>query len=161
MPPVESPAQIAIAADQKDIATDQAALTKANKDYNDATAKLVADFEKTDDVVAAKKAVSDAAAEAQAAREKALDALPESSPYKVAAAKEKAAQAELAKLHDADVPDKDAISAKSSEVFNDGNITSKAEHAAPGADPASPPPTKSSPTRPPPSPPSAPSSRNP
>ncbi len=50
-------------------------------------------------------------------------------------AKEAAAKAELNKLRAADDPDKDAIAAKSSEVFQDGGVTSKLERSALEADP--------------------------
>ena len=65
-------------------------------------------------------------------------------PYKVAAAKEAKAKEELDKLRNADTPDKDAIANKSTEVFQDGNVTSKLDMPRWKPTPLIPPPTKSS-----------------
>ena len=129
-PPPPNPMTATITADQKEVSDDQTALTKAAKYLNDATNKLMVDFDKTPDAVAAKKAVTDADAALQTARDAAVAKMADDPAYKAAVAKETAAKADLAKLRDDDNPDRDAISAKATEVFEDGGATTKLERAA-------------------------------
>jgi hypothetical protein len=128
-PPPVNPMTATITADQKDVADDQTALTKATKDLNEATNKLMVDFDKTPDAIAAKKAVADADAALQTARDAALAKMADDPAYKAAVAKEAAAKAELDKLRNDDTPDQDAISAKATEEFEDGGVTTKLERA--------------------------------
>jgi hypothetical protein len=129
-PPPTNSLNTTLTADQKDITDDQAALTKAAKDLNEATNKLLVDFDKSPDAIAAKKAVADAEAALETARDAAVAKMGDDPAYKAAVAKETAAKADLDKLRNDDTPDQDAISAKATEVFEDGGATSKLERTA-------------------------------
>ncbi len=113
--------------DQKDIDADRVALTKANKDLNDAV-------EQADSVVAAKKAVGDATAAEQAAADAVKAKLATNADYKAAVAKETALRAQLDDLRNSNAT-QDQISDKATEVFNAGSVTSKLERDANAVDP--------------------------
>ena len=114
-------------ADQKDIDADRTALAKANKEYNDAVDQSPA-------VIAAKKAVADASAALQAAEDAVKTRLANNADYKAAAANETKLRSELDDLRNGGAT-QDQISAKATEVFNAGSITSKMERDAQTADP--------------------------
>jgi len=128
--PPPNPMTVTITADQKEVNDDQTVLTKATKDLNDATNKLMVDFDKTPDAIAAKKVVTDADAAVQTARDAAVTKMGDDPAYKAAVAKETTSKADLDKLRNDDNPDRDAISAKATEVFEDGGAVSKLERAA-------------------------------
>lgn len=113
--------------DQKDIDADRVALTKANKDLNDAV-------EQSDGVVAAKKAVADATAALETASKAVVSKLGSNADYKAAVAKEAALRAQLDDLRNSNAM-QDQISAKATEVFDAGSATTKIERDAEALDP--------------------------
>ncbi|HUO09073.1 MAG TPA: hypothetical protein VM008_12275 [Phycisphaerae bacterium] len=114
-------------ADQKDISAASAALAMANKDLNDA-------LEQVPSVIAAKKAVADATLELQTAEDADKATLADNAAYKAAEANESKLRVELDDLRNSGAT-QDQISAKATEVFNAGSVTSKIERDAETADP--------------------------
>ncbi len=89
-PAAPSPMTLQLTADQKDIDSDRADLAKAQKrcSTHDGTVKLNADFEKSQDVIDAKKATADAnAQQQQTARDTATASLAKNPAYAAAAAR--------------------------------------------------------------------------
>jgi hypothetical protein len=125
--PQQNSNAVTLQADQKDIDADRVALTKANKDLNDAV-------EQSDAVVAAKKAVADATAELQTAADAVKAKLANNADYKAALAKEASLRTELDNLRNSNAT-QDQISAKATEVFDAGSATSKIERDADATDP--------------------------
>src|SRR5262249_34845074 len=125
--PAPAPVNTTLQDDQKEIDADRVALTKANKDLNDAV-------EKSDPVVAAKKDVADATAALQSAEKAVTDKLATDPAYKAAKDKETKLRSELDDLRNSG-GSQDAISTKATEVFDAGSATSKLEHDAEAVDP--------------------------
>jgi DNA repair exonuclease SbcCD ATPase subunit len=115
-----------IQADQKDVDADKAALTKANKELNEAV-------EQSAGVVAAKKDVADATAELQAEADVVKKKLASDPNYKAAVAKETALRGQLDDLRNSNAT-QDQISDKAKEVFDAGSATSKMEQNADALD---------------------------
>ena len=124
-----------VIADRAEITTIQSDMLKLSKHIEVATNTATAEFHKTDDYVAAKKAMDDANAELTAAKAAVVKKLAGTPEYKAAKDKEKAAQTKLDDMKAKNAA-RDLITVQSSEVLKVGGTANKLERDAIAADPA-------------------------